>query len=54
MFTAQDFTIGIEEEHLLVDPASGALAVEPPEALLQECSGLMGGQINPDKLRAHE
>lgn len=51
MFSAQDFTIGIEEEHLLVEPGSGALAVEPPEALLQECSGLMGGQINPEFLK---
>lgn len=51
MFSAHDFTIGIEEEHLLVEPGSGALAVEPPEALLQECSGLMGGQINPEFLR---
>lgn len=51
MLDARDFTIGIEEEHLLVEPGSGALAVEPPEALLQECSGLMGGQINPEFLR---
>lgn len=51
VFSAQDFTIGIEEEHLLVEPGSGALAVEPPEALLQECSGLMGGQINPEFLK---
>ena len=51
MFSAADFTIGIEEEHLLVEPGSGALAVEPPEALLAECSGLMGGQINPEFLK---
>lgn len=51
MLSAGDFTIGIEEEHLLVEPGSGALAVEPPEALLQECSGLMGGQINPEFLK---
>ena len=51
MFSAADFTIGIEEEHLLVEPGSGALAVEPPEALLAECSGMMGGQINPEFLK---
>lgn len=51
MFSAADFTIGIEEEHLLVEPGSGALAVEPPEALLAECTGLMGGQINPEFLK---
>lgn len=46
-----DFTIGIEEEHLLVDPATGALAVEPPAALLAECEASGGGQINPEFLK---
>jgi carboxylate-amine ligase len=48
---AEDFTIGIEEEHLLVDRASGALAVDPPAALLGECDQLAGGQINPEFLK---
>lgn len=48
---AEDFTIGIEEEHLLVDRASGALAVDPPAALLEECDRLAGGQINPEFLK---
>lgn len=48
---AEDFTIGIEEEHLLVDRASGALAVDPPAALLEECDKLAGGQINPEFLK---
>lgn len=51
MLTAADFTIGIEEEHLLVERGSGALAVEPPEAMLAECEGLMGGQVNPEFLK---
>lgn len=51
MLTAADFTIGIEEEHLLVERGSGALAVEPPEAMLSECEGLMGGQVNPEFLK---
>lgn len=48
---AEDFTIGIEEEHLLVDRATGALAVDPPAALLEECDKLAGGQINPEFLK---
>ena len=48
---AEDFTIGIEEEHLLVDRATGALAVDPPAALLEECDRLAVGQINPEFLK---
>lgn len=51
MLSAGDFTIGIEEEHLLVDRASGALAVEPPEAMLAECENLVGSQVNPEFLK---
>lgn len=51
MISADDFTIGIEEEHLLVDRRTGALAVDPPEALLSECEALAGGQINPEFLK---
>ncbi|MEK9968379.1 MAG: carboxylate-amine ligase [Ferrovibrio sp.] len=47
----EDFTIGIEEEHLLVERGSGRLAVEPPAALLEECDALAGGQINPEFLK---
>lgn len=51
MISADDFTIGIEEEHLLVDRRTGVLAVEPPDALLAECESLVGGQINPEFLK---
>lgn len=51
MQLAEDFTIGIEEEHLLVERGSGLLAVEPPPALLEECESLAGGQINPEFLK---
>lgn len=51
MQLAEDFTIGIEEEHLLVERDSGMLAVEPPAALLEECETLAGGQINPEFLK---
>jgi len=51
MLTAADFTLGIEEEHLLVERGSGVLAVEPPAAMLAECEGLVGGQVNPEFLK---
>ncbi|WP_374633124.1 carboxylate-amine ligase [Ferrovibrio sp.] len=46
-----DFTIGLEEEYLLVDRDSGALAVQPPAAMLAECETLVGGQVNPEFLQ---
>lgn len=51
MLSAGEFTIGIEEEHLLVDRETGALAVEPPDAMLAECEGMVGGQVNPEFLK---
>lgn len=33
-----DFTIGIEEEYLLVDPATGDVADDPPKGILDECA----------------
>lgn len=51
MLSAADFTIGIEEEYLLVERGSGNLAVEPPAAMLAECESLAGGQVNPEFLK---
>lgn len=45
------FTVGIEEEYLLVDRETGDLADDPPQALLQECTERGGGQISPEFLR---
>ena len=46
------FTIGIEEEYLLVDKKTRALAVDPPESMLRECEYLCKGQVSPEFLRA--
>lgn len=51
MISAGDFTIGIEEEHLLVERTTGALAVEPPAAVLAECEAIAGGQVHPEFLQ---
>jgi len=45
------FTIGIEEEYLLVDAASRDLVREAPKTLLQECERRIGGQVTPEFLQ---
>ncbi len=44
-----DFTIGIEEEYLLVDRDSLALAPAPPE-LMEKCAAALKGQFSPEFL----
>ena len=46
------FTLGIEEEYLLVDRETRDLDSDPPAALLQECTELVGAQISPEFLRS--
>ena len=46
------FSVGIEEEYLLVDPSDGRLARDPPEAFMEECSGRLGNQVSAEFLRA--
>ena len=45
-----DFTIGIEEEYLLVDQNTLELA-RAPEALMDSCRSEMGGQVSPEFLQ---
>lgn len=42
-----DFTLGIEEEYLLVDPDTGRLAEAPP-ALMEEGAEALEGQFSPE------
>jgi glutamate---cysteine ligase / carboxylate-amine ligase len=46
------FTIGIEEEYLLVDRTSRELVGDPPAAMLAECESLLAGQVSPEFLRS--
>ena len=46
------FTVGIEEEYLLVDIETGALATDPPDSMLKECQKAVGGQVSPEFLRS--
>ncbi|WP_347138435.1 carboxylate-amine ligase [Paracoccus sp. SSK6] len=45
-----DFTLGIEEEYLLVDPATGDLA-PAPDVLMAECKAALGDAFSPEFLR---
>ncbi len=46
------FTIGIEEEYLLVDRDTRALVVDPPKNLMSECEELIGEQVSSEFLRS--
>ncbi|WP_425052651.1 carboxylate-amine ligase [Psychromarinibacter sp. S121] len=48
--TNPSFTIGIEEEYLLVDSKTLELA-DAPEELMQDCSDALGGKVSPEFLR---
>ena len=45
-----DFTIGIEEEYLLVDRDTLMLA-KAPDALMDQCTAALGGQVSPEYLQ---
>jgi len=46
------FTIGIEEEYLLVERESRDLASDPPPDMLRECQARLSGRVAPEFLRA--
>ncbi|NQV46158.1 MAG: carboxylate-amine ligase [Rhodospirillaceae bacterium] len=46
------FTLGIEEEYLLVDKASRELAIDPPAALLSECVERLADLVKPEFMRS--
>lgn len=46
------FTMGVEEEYLLVDKETRGLVVDPPTSLIGECEELCGGQVTSELLRS--
>ena len=46
------FTIGIEEEYLLVDRTSRDLVSEPPASMMAECEKRLSGQVSHEFLRS--
>ena len=45
-----DFTIGVEEEYLLVDKQTRALAIVP-DAMMAECEAALGSKVSPEFLQ---
>jgi len=48
---APAFTLGIEEEYLLVDVETGDLATEPPDEIYDVCERRCPGQVSPEYMR---
>jgi carboxylate-amine ligase len=46
------FTLGVEEEYLLVDRETRGLVVDPPESMMKECEKRCGSQVTPELLRS--
>ena len=46
------FTVGVEEEYLLVDRESRDLVVDPPADLLAECQKRLPGRVGPEFMRS--
>jgi len=46
------FTLGIEEEYLLVDRESRDLASDPPPGMMEEAQALLTGQVMPEFLKS--
>ncbi len=47
-----EFTLGVEEEYLLVDSETRGLVVDPPESLLDEFEKACGSQVTTELLRS--
>ena len=45
------FTLGIEEEYLLVNPVTRDLVADPPESLLKACEERLEGRVAPEFMR---
>jgi carboxylate-amine ligase len=52
MLAEPSFTLGIEEEYLLVDKETRDLVEDPPPELLGECERRLPGQVSPEFLRS--
>ncbi|MDH4049701.1 MAG: carboxylate-amine ligase [Gammaproteobacteria bacterium] len=46
------FTIGVEEEYLLIDKETRGLVVDPPKSFLGECEERCGSQVSTELLRS--
>ncbi len=49
---APEFTVGIEEEYLLVDKETRSLLIDPPQTLMAEAEELCGSQVTSELLQS--
>jgi carboxylate-amine ligase len=49
---APEFTVGIEEEYLLVDKETRSLVIDPPQTLMAEAEELCGTQVSSELLQS--
>ena len=47
-----EFTIGVEEEYLLVDKDTRSLVIDPPESFMTQCEARAGEQVTSELLRS--
>ncbi len=52
MYETPTFAVGIEEEYLLVDIQTRALANDPPDAFFEKCSAALGDNVAHEFMRA--
>jgi carboxylate-amine ligase len=52
MVREPSFTLGVEEEYLLVERATGALSPDPPPAMMAACKARLSDRVMPEFLRA--
>ena len=50
--TEPSFTMGIEEEYLLVDRKTRNLVEEAPESVMAECERRLEGRVSPEFLQS--
>ncbi|MHA1523326.1 MAG: glutamate-cysteine ligase family protein, partial [Alphaproteobacteria bacterium] len=50
--SAPSFSIGIEEEYLIVDAGSGDLVAAPPKVFFEECAQELGDQVASEFLQS--
>ena len=46
------FTLGVEEEYLLVDKETRGLVIDPPKSLMKECEAKLDSQVTSELLRS--
>lgn len=51
MMSEPEFTLGIEEEYMLVDPETRDLVTDPNAALLEDCKFHLSDRVSPEFLR---